>query len=1032
VTTPFDADQRAVLDAVARGSVVATGGPGTGKTTVGVQAVVDEVARGTDPGRVILLAPTRIAAGALRDRISLAIARPTGVALSRTPAALAFHILATTAAESGDPAPALISGAEQDVILREMIAGHRDGHGRAPDWSGIVVDEALELEGFRDELRNLMMRAAEADMSPEALARLGNEAGRPEWVVGASVYREYLDILALRVAPGDTGGRYDPASIVARAADELAALIDTPREMSWDLVVVDDYHEATAATAALVDVMRQAGARVLLTGNADEMVQGFRGASAHSLRAIAGSGYEHIELSTGWRQSGSLAIVSERVASRISVAGIGSARAAGREWATAGIVPDAAVTVFTAPHEYAQARGIASELRGARHGLDGSAGIGWGQMVVIARSQAQLRDVRSALLAADIPCQSLGEGVALHREPAVAPLLMVLEAALGKEWTEESAITVLTSRVGGLDPVGIRRLRRELLREERAGGGMRSSGELLVDALGEPGRFATLKGPEAARAAAVAAAVQGAARRAGEPAATPGAVIWAAWQRLDIADEWRHAALAGSTRDDADLDAIIALLRAAQTYTERLPQSPARAFLDYLAAQDFAADVLGGRGSIDDVVAFATPAGAAGREWDLVVIAGLEDGVWPNLRLRDSVLGSQRLAEALAAGPAGALDRARGDRDLRQARREVLDDEARALLVAVSRARSRLIVTSVVDLERSPSRFVPLIAEAAGAAIADVSASRGVADLRDVIARLRVDGAKAVLAAQDDNSVGPLADALAGLARLGEHTANPAAWHGVPELSTVEPFWPEDAPVRVSPSKYDAVRTCPLRWALESAGGTAASSSEQSLGTLVHAVAEAHPNGPGSALLEEFEAMWGDPGHTWLQRSEFQRGREMVLKLADYIQDAADATVHVEQPMHVELGRAVISGVADRIEVRDGVAKVVDLKTGAPITAAQAQDHGQLKLYQLAANAGGFENVDAVAGAALVYLGGGAKSASIRSQDAIDDDEVRAELADVVETMIAPEFAACINDFCGHCPVRRACPAHAEGAQVSE
>jgi superfamily I DNA/RNA helicase len=1022
----------AALDAIRSRSVLVTGGPGTGKTTLAVRAVVDEVARGTDPGRVILLAPTRVAAGALRDRISLAIARPTGVALSRTPAALAFHILATAAADAGEPAPALISGAEQDVILRELLAGHREGRGRAPDWSGIVVDEALELEGFRDELRNLMMRAAEADMSPEALARLGTDAGRREWVVAASVYREYLDVLALRVTPGDTGGRFDPASIVARAADELAALIDTPREMSWDLVVVDDYQEATAATAALVDVMRQAGARVLLTGNADEMVQGFRGASAHSLQAIAATGVTHVELSEGRRQAGSLAIVSQRVASKISVAGVGSARAAGRPWATEEPVADGAVTVLTAPHDYAQARGIASELRKARHGLDGAPPIGWGRMVVIARSQAQLRDIRSGLLAADIPCQSLGEGVALHREPAVAPLLMVLEAALGTEWTEDSAHAILTSRVGGLDPVGIRRLRRELVREERAGGGSRSSGELLVEALAEPGRFATLKGPEAVRAAAISAAVFAAAERAAAPAPTPGAVIWAAWQRLGVADEWRQAALAGSARDDADLDAVIALLRAAQTYTERLPHSPARAFLDYLAAQDFAPDVLGGRGSDDDVVTFATPAGAAGREWELVVVAGLEDGVWPNLRLRDSVLGSQRLAEALAAGPAGALDRARGDRDLRQARREVLDDEARALLVAVSRASRRLIVTSVVDLERSPSRFVPLIAEAAGVTIEDVSASRGVADLRDVVARLRVDGARAILAAHGDHSVGPLAQSLAGLARLGEQTADPAAWHGVPALSTAEPFWPDDAPVRVSPSKYDAVRTCPLRWALETAGGTAASSAEQSLGTLVHAVAEAHPNGPASALLAEFEAMWGDPGTTWLKRSEFQRGREMVLKLADYIQDAAGATVHVEQPMHVEIGRAVISGVADRIEVRDGVATVVDLKTGAPITAAQAQDHGQLKLYQLAANAGGFETVDAVAGAALVYLGGGAQSASIRRQEAIDNDEVRAELADVVATMVAPEFAACINDFCGHCPVRRACPAHAEGAQVSE
>jgi hypothetical protein len=44
--------------------------------------------------------------------------------------------------------------------------------------------------------------------------------------------------------------------------------------------------------------------------------------------------------------------------------------------------------------------------------------------------------------------------------------------------------------------------------------------------------------------------------------------------------------------------------------------------------------------------------------------------------------------------------------------------------------------------------------------------------------------------------------------------------------------------VRVSPSKVEMFTRCELRWFLENAGGTEATSRQQNVGTLVHAVAE--------------------------------------------------------------------------------------------------------------------------------------------------------------------------------------------------
>ncbi|MGC4175595.1 PD-(D/E)XK nuclease family protein [Demequina sp.] len=1029
MTLTLDDSQRAVLAALGRANVVATGGPGTGKTSLAVEAVVSAVDRGTPPERVMLLAPTRVAAAALRDRVSLAVNRPTGVALARTPAALAFSILATSAAAEDAPAPSLISGAEQDVVIRDLLAGHRAGLSTGPNWTGIVAPESLELAGFRDELRNLMMRAAEADLQPDDLAALGRRAGRAEWVAGADFYREYLDVLQLRTGPADAGARFDPAVIVSRAADELHSRLERGEPSPWDLLVVDDFHDVTAATAALVGVIAGAGTRVLLLGNADQCVEGFRGALPHALaNAVDALGAAHVELTHGYRQGGSLAAVTASLAARISVAGLGSARASGRPDAVAGAGADGSIEVLTSPHDFSQSRAIASRLRARRHG---TRPVPWGSMVVIARSRALLRDIRSDLLAADIPCESLGDGVALHREPAVAPLLAIIKVALGQEWTQDSAEAVLGSRLVGLDPVGLRRLRRELLREERAGGGERASTELLLEALSDPASLANVRGAEGRAAWRVAKAVGEARRRAGAPAPTPGAVIWAVWDALDVAADLRASALAGSARDDADLDAVIALLRAAQSFTERLPSGTVASFIDSLEAQEFAADVLGARGQALDAVAFATPASAVGREWDFVVIAGLDEGVWPNLRLRDSVLGSQRLAEALAAGPSAAVERATGQRDLRQARKEVLDDETRALYVAVSRARSGLLVTCVSDGERRPSRFVHAIAGAAGVPVVDAMTVPLVADLRSVVAKLRASGAGD--SSGPENSVGQAATALARLAALGEATANPATWYGVAEPSTLDGLF-DDGEVKVSPSRYDLVRRCPLRWALETVGGTKEASEAQNTGLLVHALAERLPHGTESQLLAAFDEEWGAPPVTLPDRTHYDKTRRMVVKLAGYIGERHGVQVSVEQPfrVHLEEDQITVSGIADRVEVRDGIATIVDLKTGTAISAADAQDNGQLKLYQLAAGHGGFAGIDAAAGASLVYVGGTTVSASVRTQSAIDADAVLAELQGVAGVMRGATFEACINDRCSSCPVLRSCPAHSEGAQVAE
>ncbi|WP_084104951.1 UrvD/REP family ATP-dependent DNA helicase [Demequina sp. NBRC 110056] len=1031
----LDGDQQAAVERAVDGpgSVVVVGPPGSGKSTVVCAVAAQAAARGVRPERLLVLAPTRDAAARLRDTVASGVGRASGVAVVHTAASVAHAVLTARAEALGEPPPSLVTGADQDAILRDLLEGHRRGAGAATDWSPVVPEEATLLPGFRAELRDLIMRATEAGLEPDGLRSLGERTGRVEWILAAEVYAEYRDVIMWPGLEG-RGLRYDPAS----AAREAAVALDGwerawGERPTWDLVVVDDYQDATAATIALLESLTAAGARLVLVGNADESVQGYRGGVPSALGQAAAAEGRHafgaavMRLSTVHRQREGLARVVDQVVERIGTQSIGSAR---RAAADADGDDPADVEILVAPHRYAQSRAIAAALRRARHGAGDAAPVSWDRMAVIARSNLQLRALRADLLSADIPCESLGDGVALHEQAVVAPLLgLMLVAAGAEQWNPELAVEVLSSRLVGLDPVGLRRLRRALVKEDRAGGGNGSADALLVDALEDPSRWSSLGGEEARLAARASAAVAAAREVIAAGEGSPRRVIWSLWNAFGVAEAWRAAALAGSPRDDADLDAVIALLREAQNVEERR-QLSVQGFVTHLASQEFAVDSLGARAQGTEAVSFATPASAAGREWDLVVVAGVEEGVWPNVRLRDSVLGAQHLAEIVAfRASAEPLDLEARSRLAATSRRTVLDDESRAFAVAVSRATSRVVVSCVEDEDTRPSRFVDWVQRAAGVERSATGTVPRMSDLRHAVATLRAEGARASALPGDGH-----AEALARLAALEVPGADPTSWHGVAEPSTSAGFFDATELVRVSPSRVEGVERCGLRWALESAGGVGVDSDKQQLGTLIHELAQSLPAGTEDELRAELDERWHEiAGEATLPyRTLRSKADAMVRRLAEYFAANPPDRVGLEQRFEVGIEDAVLTGSADRVETRGDATRIVDLKTGDPQYAGDPETHAQLAMYQLAAAEGAFPGVEHADGADLVFVGGSAKGHAVREQLPIDVAEQRARLADVVDTMRASTFVAVENDMCGRCPVRRSCPIQPEGRQVSE
>ncbi|WP_353707896.1 PD-(D/E)XK nuclease family protein [Cellulosimicrobium sp. ES-005] len=1142
----LDDSQRAALAAASRpGVTLVVGAPGTGKTLVAQEVVLAALADGLAPERVLLLAASRRAAAALRDRLSARARRTVGAPMVRTAASAAFAVLLERAAALGEPVPTLISGPEQDLVLSELLEGHLGGdlaHLGAP----LVLppglpEEALGLRGLRQELRDLLMRAAERGLTPADLAALGDRYERPEWSLGAQLFAEYLDVTALRSGTPDAGARFDPAIVVDEAAEALLAWDDEVPDAArprWDLVVVDDYQEATVATARLLHVLHDDGARLVLLGDPDAAVQTFRGASPGLVgRASAPArrdgarrgelGARVAVLGTAWRQDPALRAVTRRVAAQVgTVAGavhrgaasrgapVGAGDAAGSPGASSGTggggEPGAAVPVQVAVLSAVaqESAFVARELR-AEHLLHGTP---WHRMAVIARTGTRLAALRRELVAASVPVTLLGSDVPLRDEPAVAPLLAAVRACVADPEDADAldpftAAALLTSPVGALDVVALRRLRRALRAEELEGGGGRSSDALLVELLQDPARAATLPPTVRRGPVAVARALAAGRAAAAEPGATAQTVLWAVWAATGLAERWRSAALDGGpagARADRDLDAVLALFRAAETFVDRMPGAPAEAFVEYLASQDLPADSLAASASGADAVAALTPAGAAGREWDVVVVAGVQDGVWPDLRLRDSLLGSQALVELLA----GRAHDAHGVGS--QARAQVLADELRAFVVATSRATRRLVVTAVQDAEEAPSVFCDLVVPPAGpdgpdegpdggapddgspgpAAAggtpsgpgADPEARRHVRvgaplDLRGLVAAARgvlveaAAGAARVSPAAAEQGPGRVPDdsrggadlhggrvpeggpdgvpdaravaaatLLADLGELGVAEARPETWYGVAGVSSAAPLRGAQEIVTVSPSKVETVSTCPLRWSLEAAGGTAPDATHQSLGTLVHSIAETHPSGSLAELRAELDRRWAELAlpEGWPTRQLRRRAERMIEKLAAYVAQAGEPLL-VEPTFDVTVGRARLRGTIDRVEdAGEGTVRVVDLKTGRrTATKAEGAEHPQLGAYQLAVEAGALDVPEGTrsAGAQLVYVGSTHVGPAVVPQPALDPAADGSSWArDLVEeaagTMSAATFTARQNGLCEMCPVRRACPVQPEGRRV--
>lgn len=1013
------------------------GGPGTGKTRLVVDLACHWALRPRTA--VVALAPNRAAADLLRGEVHRRLLRASpelvlDKPLVRTTHSYAFALLEAKARRLGNPPPRLIPAAEQDATLRELAAL------QAPRWPA-PLRGALGSAEFTAQLRSVFQRAAQHGYGPEGLIALGKERNRPEWVAAGRTWREYEQVMTLRNAvgmadPSGSPGALDAAELLTAALDAAAEDPDLlavpkagPSGSAPSLVVlVDDAQHFDPQAARLVNMLVRRADLAVLTADPDQSVFWFQGAQTGlDLWRRA----ERLRLVPSLRLSPAVAELVAAVAPRAAATAVAARESSG----------EAQVRMY--PTTAAQAEGVVEALCRA-HARDH---VPWSRMAVLVRSVPALAPslARAAALAG-VPLRTAGGGGPLASNTTVSALLTLLKALSQDSLEPETVVALLTSPLAGASIAETRALRRRLRARAPDRPSLESLAELVAGGLGLADAEAGEHDEQDERADAPEPVVRlrnvwRAARGAAQRAQSAEEVLWAAWSASGLEARWGEEVLA-----EPDFAAVNALFAAARAHASATPWESGRAlarFADRIERERLPTSASFGKEGPAEAVTLSSAHASAGQEWDVVVVCGVQEGLWPGLSESSSLLDADELAAALS----GIEAEARLD-----ARKQVLAQERRLLYLACSRARDQLLVTAVEgEGDLMPSRFLAPLArfvreereEAEEAPrttgrIAPWSSAGVVAELRRRVCG--EDGAEAARAAA----------ALAALARVGVVGAHPKSWHGLAEVSTEEPL-DEGGVVTLSPSRVEQLLVCPLRWLFERVVPSTPSEAA-SAGTAVHLLAsvsgqfaEAELSAALDEAVRRADARAARPAWAAGRRREQLEQLLATFSAWRVASRATLAEVGVEVPVEMTLPalrepeaapRAAAGGAAPRVRLKgridrleknaDGGLVIVDLKTAkTPRSAAAVREDAQLACYQLVVGAA---REEPVAGASLVFLGAPRKEAAAaeREQPALSP-EGAAEWADSIRAAGAaaagPQFRARPNAGCGSCPGRLCCPA---------
>ena len=1006
----FTEKQKQVINHKASPLLV-TGCAGSGKTQTLIAAISKRIDEGCDPNTILAITYGRESASKLRDLIATANPQRHVVnePIARTFHSIAFLILNDKefmTGEDNEKQYILLSGAEQDAEIRQLLLVDAEKEKTNPgstDWPPELV-AALPTRGFAKELRDFIGRATERGSSPDELIKYADKYGQKYWPAICKFWSRYQGAVALRNATTTHSlNRIDPSEIIIAASEKLEKnpKLQDKYQKLFPTIYVDEFQESDRGQRKLLQLL--SGPDLIIFADPQSAVGRFRGADPENLFAdLEKIGIvNQIELDQSFRKI-----------TQTDVAKLSSASE--------------------------EANYIAHQFRSAHL----KEGVAWSQMVVILRSPgAQVSALQRAFAINNVPVEIDALALSLADNPAIKPILTIAQIALKQisltpaNWQEIEEL--LHSPFAGADAISIRQMRIALSKAEKLNQSVdaKTSTELILDALTSPS--ISIPWDQAAPLKRLNDLISFATKSLKNKGDISD-LLWAIWSNATnyegelLSQSWRSAALSGGTSGaiaDANLDAVIQLFEVARRFTERMPGAKPALFINQLLGEKILSDAIAATAQRNEVVKVLTVHSAKGQEWQFVALAGMQEGVWPNLKQRGSLLGSERLVEIFRHGISNPqqLDAISAS--------GLLEDEARLLNVASTRSTQKLLVTAVAQEDNEPSRY---FTKFAGDEIEFTKSERSITQPA-LIAELR----KILITAKSADDKEFAARALKTLSENGSYSADPSNWLGTLEQSDLRPVIDNGEQLRISPSYLESFDECAVKWMLERSGGRDSDSTAQVLGSAIHVLAAQFKENPDltvDQLEERLKGAWSliDMNKGWIKDYEYRRASKMLHKFFTWQANSKNKLIDVERSFEFELGAAKISGSIDRLELTaENKFYIVDLKTGqSAVSAENAKTNKQLQVYQLAVVENGFDpklESNQVAGAELLFVGDQkAKSAAVRPQAEIDADQVRTELIASAAGMSAAVFTAKINDRCRSCALKSSCPIQPQGRRVIE
>lgn len=1058
-----DSHEPAVSSLPQAGQWFIEGSAGTGVTTLLADIAVDRVREGADPSGVLIIAPDKESGSRIRAHLAArlgatgAAAHPASAerepedneaahpeyssteTMVRSVHSLAFALLRL----QRDAEVRMLTGAEQDAIIRQLLRGHADDVERGASlvipWPE-EIRPALGYVGFARAVRDFLLRAVERRLGPTELIEYGELHRRPMWVAAGHFLREYEQIT--RLAGTEQYSAPELMNLVLESdVDQLIA-------GRWHTVLVDDAQLLDPMAGALVEKLLAHAELGVVAGDRDKAVFGFRGANEKFFlaREKTVDADKRIVLTKQQR-----------------------------------FAPDASRRVVVADSPHVHWDVVADAVR-RRHLIDD---VAWRDIAVVVRDSALIGRIRRTLLASGVPVTINPTDVVLSEQRIVANLLLALRAVgNGISTLSYSEVEdLITGPVGGADPVSLRRLLRGLRRwapDERAAETLRYVLENEVaelDAILTERELAVLERVKAVlRAGRKAVAAQ-------EPNEN---ILWAVWEATKLSTRLQTAALRGGatgSQADRDLDAVMALFDVFGDLAERRAEYSLQACIDFVLTQELPTGVRDRRLSPPDAVAVVTAHGAVGREWDTVIVAGVQEDSWPSLGETGSLFGQEDLVDLIDEGI---------DPDVPVSHTAArLKEERRLFHVACTRHRSALVVTATDSEDgedvMEPSRFLSEAAEAWGMSIeqataADATRTTGAAGgttIADGDQNEEEPSALTVSLLSAPAFVGRLrrivgsanateverkqaARQLARMAEAGVPGADPDSWWAARETVGERPRRERAA---LSPSRIESLMKCPLQAVLRNANEEEERSLALDQGNLAHYYFEALGRGVDEEwarleVLDAFRVVQTSP--QWKRQMELDAFQDILDKTYRFHQVYANAEdlLGLEVDIDVEVAPGVrITGRADALQRVGDKVRIVDLKTGKSVpTHKEIGEYVQLQAYQLALRHGQLaagNDVDSgqnsgqipgqlkvvdgpgieVEDATLMLVNTKTQKLDTRVQVAMDEDGLDAfarKLPPLVEQSAAPKLLAIENNDCDRCPVRTICPLRNEGTLTTD